>query len=787
MADEQSSAMSKKEEYEDLPVFTGVPDQKGKQINPMSWIGTVNFAQGFQYAIVIQLFIVIFKTMGVPNGPAVFWASFLSVPWTFKPLWGPLIDRYWTKRNWTILMQFVVGLCLLAIAIGFILPPGIASLIPEQLLLGYQPFFIISIIFLTIMGFASATHDIACDGYYMLALTEKQQAFFVGVRSTAFRIALILVNGAIVLIAYAVQENTGPPPQALSITALPPTEEAEDSEDTNKTKVVDEESLVVLGESPLSILESSAFSITSNTDDEKRQIVLSPENIIDTDLNTTTTIELNPDTNQNQLNLVVKGQPVGGAIDEEHYYDGEPTEEINLLVSDEQLSAESEEKVTAYVNITKEPAEDEIIAVTVRVAPEGGFFYRIVFPSDAKGMTKDVERLEFRADDWREGKPVTFTMPKILENQESIAVNYQVAAGNIAMSWAVTLGFCAMLYFLIVGLHLVAMPRPLEDMSAETKTPFIIPLLSIVVAIAIPLYLFFTLKGGIEFTRDSLFEFFSNAEEVSDTWEKGFDFVFHTTKFIIILGGAALALWLFKSLREFTKKFFKAMSDVSTIGFYDVFSTFFQKKGMAITLAFLLTFRLGEAQLAQLKVPFLIDPVSDGGLALSLGKLAYVNTVYYLLPLTIGGILSGTLIGLYGLKRMIWICVFFMHAPNALYILLAMPGNPPSEFAVNAVVTAEAFGYGFGFAAYLMVMIIAAQGKYKTAHYALCTGFMALGYMIPGLWAGFLQDVTGYFVFFILVVFFSLPGLIFIPWLPIDENFGKKKPKKEDVEEAESS
>ena len=125
----------------------------------------------------------------------------------------------------------------------------------------------------------------------------------------------------------------------------------------------------------------------------------------------------------------------------------------------------------------------------------------------------------------------------------------------------------------------------------------------------------------------------------------------------------------------------------------------------------------------------------------------------------------------YGLKKVIWPMVCFMHLPNALYIWLAW-AQPSSLWPINTIVAFESFGYGLGFTAYLMVMIFAAQGPYKTAHYALCTGAMALGYMLPGMWAGYLQELVGYTTFFILVLIFVLPGVLFIPFLKIDPNFG---------------
>ena len=207
--------------YEEESVHVGEPDSKGRRISPWSWVVSVNFAQGLQYVVVTDLFGTIIFLMGLDKGTAAFWTSLLQMPWTIKPLWGPLVDRYWTKRNWTVWMQGLVGLAFAGI--------GLSLLAPSALVLNWLPaFLLLSLVFLFLIAFSGATHDIACDGYYMLTLTERQQAFYVGIRSTAFRLAMVAANGVLLWMASGIQRYTGPEPSDVAIHCTAPGASAEE-------------------------------------------------------------------------------------------------------------------------------------------------------------------------------------------------------------------------------------------------------------------------------------------------------------------------------------------------------------------------------------------------------------------------------------------------------------------------------------------------------------------------------------------------------------------------------
>jgi len=205
------------------------------------------------------------------------------------------------------------------------------------------------------------------------------------------------------------------------------------------------------------------------------------------------------------------------------------------------------------------------------------------------------------------------------------------------------------------------------------------------------------------------------------------------------------------------------------------FRSFFARRDIALVLAFLLTFRLGEAQALKLLTPFLLDARSAGGLALTTAQVGEVYGVIGVAALTVGGILGGVAIAGAGLRRWLWAMLLAVHVPNLAYVYLAAT-QPESLTLIATAVAIEQFGYGFGFAAYLMFMILTAEGPRKTAHYAICTGFMALGMMLPGMVSGWIQAQLGYTGFFVWVCIATLPSLLVAAFLRIDPAFGRREP-----------
>ncbi|HEY1090818.1 MAG TPA: MFS transporter [Burkholderiaceae bacterium] len=208
--------------------------------------------------------------------------------------------------------------------------------------------------------------------------------------------------------------------------------------------------------------------------------------------------------------------------------------------------------------------------------------------------------------------------------------------------------------------------------------------------------------------------------------------------------------------------------------FLPVFIAFFKKPGILVILGFLLLYRFPEAQLLKLATPFLLDKPELGGLGLSTKAVGIAYGTVGLIALTLGGLLGGWLISRVGLKRALWPLIFVMHVPNIVFSLLAY-SQPQSLWLVSTALAIEQFGYGLGFTAYLMYMILVADGPHKTAHYAICTGFMALGMMLPGMWSGWLQAQLGYFHFFIWVLIAAIPSFVMAALIKIPDNFAKKE------------
>ena len=240
----------------------------------------------------------------------------------------------------------------------------------------------------------------------------------------------------------------------------------------------------------------------------------------------------------------------------------------------------------------------------------------------------------------------------------------------------------------------------------------------------------------------------------------------------------AALLMLLLTLSNFfvTPKFesSKAIELEKPRGFWEVFTSFFNKPGMGMALAFILFFRLGESQLVKMASPFLLDPTSAGGLGYTTSEVGTIYGTIGVIFLTIGGILGGILISRQGLKKWMLPMLISLNAPNALYALLAIT-ETTNVYAVTGTVIVEQFGYGFGIAGFMVYLIYLAEGNSKTSHYALATGFMALGMMLPGLISGFMQEWLGYDGFFIWVVIAALPAFVLLRFIKYPADFGKAK------------
>jgi PAT family beta-lactamase induction signal transducer AmpG len=423
------------------------PEKKSSSIpaRPWLWVPTLYLAEGLPYALAMSVSVVLYKNLGVANGAIAFYTSLLYLPWVIKPLWSPAVDILKTRRLWIWTMQLLVGSAL----------AGVALAIPAP------HFFQITLAIFWLLAFASATHDIAADGFYLLATTEHEQSFFSGIRSTAYRVATIFSQGALVIFAGEIQKRTG----------------------------------------------------------------------------------------------------------------------------------------------------------------------------------------------------------------------------NFFTAWSIAFALVAGIIFALGIYHRVVLPRPIADLAGSTEN------------------------------------FFGK--------------------------------------------------------FTETFNAFFQKPKIIILLAFLLLYRLGEAQLVKMAQPFLLDSRASGGLGLATQQVGFIYGTIGVIALLCGGLLGGFLVSQRGLKFWLWPMLLAIHLPDAVFIWLAS-AQPQNFFAIGTAVALEQFGYGFGFTAFMLYMIYIARGKHQTAHYAICTGFMALGMMLPGMWSGWLQEHIGYQKFFVWVILATIPSFLVAAKIPLEREFGKR-------------
>ena len=245
-----------------------------------------------------------------------------------------------------------------------------------------------------------------------------------------------------------------------------------------------------------------------------------------------------------------------------------------------------------------------------------------------------------------------------------------------------------------------------------------------------------------------------------------------------LIAGLFIALWLYHSWAlprpsEDNHRMQKSAKDIMN-EFWNTLVTFFKKPQVWIGICFMLFYRMPEGLLAKVSALFLVDKMSNGGLGLSDVEFGMVQGTVGVIGLTLGGILGGIAASKDGLKRWLWPMVMAITIPDLVYVYLSY-ALPSSLLIINICIFLEQFGYGFGFSAYMLYLIYYSQGEHKTAHYALCTAFMALSMMIPGLFAGALQEAVGYQGFFLIVVVCCAMTYIVSALLKIDPEFGKKK------------
>ncbi|MGH1396820.1 MAG: MFS transporter [Trichormus sp.] len=207
---------------------------------------------------------------------------------------------------------------------------------------------------------------------------------------------------------------------------------------------------------------------------------------------------------------------------------------------------------------------------------------------------------------------------------------------------------------------------------------------------------------------------------------------------------------------------------VNQIPFIKIISSYFQQEKIFAILAFILLYRLGEAMLVKIASLFLLDNPEAGGLGLNTSEVGLVYGTFGVVSLIFGGIIGGLVISKYGLKKCILPMVLALNLPDLFYVYMAY--NQPSLTLVYPLVSLEQFGYGFGFTAFTVYLMYSSQGEYQTSHFAISTGIMALGMMLPGIVSGYLQSSLGYPLFFVVVCLLTIPGMMTLFFIPLKDD-----------------
>ncbi len=648
--------------------------EKVKQRNPWSWIPTLYFAQGLPYVAVNVITVIMYKRLGISNTDIALYTGWLYLPWVIKPFWSPFVDIIKTKRWWTLLMQWIIGFGLAAVA--FSIPTPV--------------FFQLTLAIFWLVGFASATHDIASDGFYMIALEEHQQAAYVGIRSTFYRVATIVGQGLLVIIAGMIESNTGLDPAFTRVEANPaievnalqgyhriPDAIALTPAQTAAEQFVFSSDLVQMGTvAPEQLALDSTVTIPFDTYSAMMMDSIRALNIA------------NGFVAEEQREVAQSGETVTPAKQLSGF-----EQFIKNTFGEERAEARTLHNNFAIVGVTlsKQPApgEDRILIVTYKNGDQ----------SIKLEQNKLATRFVFNSENWNRTAYLYFEADSKIQSVTS--AQFQGTSGNIPLAWSIVFIVLSVFFLSVAIFHSFVLPRSANDHSIQQGDK-------------------------------------TSAREIA-------------------------------------------------AGFVETFKTFFQKKQIWVAMAFMLLYRLPEAQLIKIINPFFLDPVDKGGLGLTTGQVGIVYGTIGIIALTIGGIIGGICASRGGLRKWLWPMALSISLNSLVYIILSAVQPDPSTIggmvSICAGMFVDQFGYGFGFTAFMLYMMYFADGPFKTSHYAICTAFMALGMMLPGMWSGWLQELIGYNHFFIWTLMCCIATWLVTALIKVNPNYGKKQTDKQKVDE----
>ncbi|MDR3287396.1 MAG: MFS transporter [Prevotellaceae bacterium] len=616
-------------------------ENKKNNKNAWSWIPSLYFAEGVPNAVVNILAIVMLMQLGMSNTNIAFFTSVAYLPWAIKPIWSPIVDMLKTKRWWIFVTQFTLGLTFISVA----------------LLLHLPVFLKISLIFLMIIAFISATHDIAADGFYMLALEKHKQSYFVGIRNTFYRVAMVAVQAGLIVAAGLLQSWTGLKDIEINI--------------TSNNNIVNE---IVLPEAPsisaLSEKDELKFIVTSDN------IEISIQKISNSKISATKSIV---ESHNKDLGFVPSDAKTSKKSKSKNILTNWITKSFNPKKYAEDNKSDEEKSVETA---NKPVGNSAVVGITLNKQPEKGKDVVLILKSDGDFKLISGERLTFNSENWDK---LAYIMLQFNDNAEYVNGLIKGTSGNIPLSWSIIFFILAGLFIGLFIYHRFILPKPANDKpAAEGKN----------------------------------------------------------------------------LLKEFLL----------------TFKTFFQKRNVILLIFFLLLYRFGESQLVKISPIFLQSGRDAGGIGLTTIQYGTLYGLFGVVMMLFGGILGGLAASKKGLKYWLWPMALSINIPHLLYVYLAYT-QPTNLFIIGSCVAVEQFFYGFAFAAYTLYMLYACRdsGQHQTAHFAICTGFMALSLVLPGMISGWLQECLGYQNFFIWIMICAIPGLIPVLFIKVDPKFGVKE------------
>ncbi len=394
-----------------------------KKRSPWFWVPTLYYAEGIPYIVAMTVSVIMYKRLGISNTDIALYTSWLYLPWVIKPLWSPVVDILRTKRFWIVTMQLIIGAGLGGVALTIPLPD----------------FFKYTLAFFWLLAFSSATHDIAADGFYMLGLSQHDQAWFVGVRSTFYRFAMITGQGLLIILAGFIESNSGLPNIDITVTAKPEYQQA---------AIIHPDSLHrVLNEGELKIVTYPENFIISTENQPKAQIDSMMQfaqnwNIQNGFVLSEETKSDNPNDNEKSWWQNTVSEPLGNFIRDTF------GEEIIKSKSDKVGNISF-----VYFYLTQQPPSDE--PVVINFGRSSG---------DKSISLVAGDRITFNSQNW--DKPAISVIqldPKLRSSTSSV---FTAQSGNIPLAWMITFLFMTALFIIFFIYHKFMLPYPDSDKSA---------------------------------------------------------------------------------------------------------------------------------------------------------------------------------------------------------------------------------------------------------------------------------------------------------------------------------